>query len=166
MSIQLTFAGESLFDLETQMQMFLANVGAIREATETVPEEEAVPEEPKKTRKRTTTLKKPAPEKEVEEEVQDQEILANAAGAADAEPETEEEGEKPDTSGKEKFDASETRRKAISKLMVLYNVGGETQKAVKALLTKYDVKKFSEVGDDVVADLMKDANTIEAKAAA
>lgn len=152
MSIQLTFAGESLFDLETQMQMFLANVGAIREATETAPEEEAVPEEPKKTRKRTTTLKKPAPEKEVEEEksveeeVQDQEILANAAGAI--------------------FDASETRRKAISKLMVLYNVGGETQKAVKALLAKYDVKKFSEVGDDVVADLMKDANTIEAKAAA
>lgn len=170
MEIKITFAGESLYDLETQMQMFLANIGVIREATDAVPEEEKVedpaPEKPKAQRKRTTTLKKPKPEpeeKSIEEEVQDQETLAIAAGAHDEAEEAAEETEEDPNPGKKAFDASETRRKAISKLMVLYNEGGSVQKAVKDLLKAFDVKKFSEVPDEKVGDLIKAADQIEAK---
>lgn len=173
MEIKISFTGESLYDIEVQMQMFLANVGTMRDATDAVPGEEkaedpvpeAEPEKPKAQRKRTTTLKKPKPapekeEKSIEEEVQDQETLAIAAGAHD---EVEEETEEDPNPGKKAFDASETRRKAISKLMILYNEGGDVQKSVKELLKAFDVKKFSEVPDEKVDDLIKAADRIEAK---
>ena len=154
--MQISFEGETLHELEAQMRMFLTwvNPGADWPADETVPAEDVEEEAPKKTRKRTTVLKKPAPEKSIEEEVQDQEILANAAGAEETE----------DTApGK---NLAETRRKAISKLVELYNLSEDAQQQVKALLGKYDIKKFSEVSDERVSELLTDANKIAKKVAA
>ena len=158
--MQISFEGETLHELEAQMRMFLTwvNPGADWPADETVPAEDVEEEAPKKTRKRTTVLKKPAPEKVEEEE----EIVPEEAEETVPE-ETEDAGTEDTAPGK---NLAETRRKAISKLVELYNLNEDAQQQVKALLGKYDIKKFSEVSDERVSELLTDANKIAKKVAA
>ena len=157
-NLRITFQGHDLLDVVTQMRVFLTNAGMGENdapltrvpdsAMEDEPARPTAGEEVKELRPRKT---KPKPE---------------TIAAPDPVPETvpgpeeEEADEKIDEQEAKTESVADLRKSAISKLMGLYNRGGDAQVQVKGLLKDFDVKKFSDVKDERIPDLLNNANTL------
>ena len=116
-------------------------------------EEEDPEAKPAPKKKKAPAKKKKDPEPEDAEEP-----------VAEAEDEAEAEEEAPDVRKANSTNAADTKKKALSLLIQLYN-GTGTRDPVKTLLEKYDVKKFSEIPEDRADELLADAKKIEKDAA-
>lgn len=155
-NLRITFQGHDLLDVVTQMRVFLTNAGMGENdapltrvpdsAMEDEPARPTAGEEVKELRPRKT---KPKPE---------------TIAAPDTAPEEEtvpgHEGDQPAPDEPKTEDVADLRKSAISKLMGLYNRGGDAQVQVKGLLKDFDVKKFSDVKDERIPALLDNANTL------
>lgn len=157
--IEVTFTGETLDDVLSQIANFAVAHGFAVTAGDT----SAPAEVQTQTAEKTTgpsqvdppkkTRKAKAGEKKTEAQIAAELPGESIVGADDAE---------------EEFDAvaaAGVKEQALDKIRAVYALGSEGMEAVKKLGKKYEVKKLGDVPLPKAADLLKDIEAIEKKLA-